>query len=680
MIAPPGELSAILFGVHGVRGSIRGFRTAAAVSVIMLGLGGSVCVTGASAGALSADDEHLYKLAFDSAHKQKFDWALSAIHKAHNKLLAKVLEWQYYVTPGSGAEFGEITTFIKANPDWPQQATLERRAEEAITAATPKSAIIDWFDQHAPTSVDGAMAYGKALLDQGRADEATDLVRKFWISGNFGQAQERIFLNNFEEQIRDEDDIARLDRLMWDHHDDAIRQQMTRVDADHKLLAQARLAFDNEASNSESLAKNLPASVKDDPGLIYEWVRYRRNHDDDDGAIQLLRDPAHDQVRPDLWWSERAVLARRALQKGNISVAYDLAQNHNQVDGTGYADAEWLSGWIALRFLSDATQGLDHFSRMYDHVVIPRSRSRAAYWAGRAAEALGQGDEAVRWFNLAAQNVTTFYGQLAVDRLHQDQQWALPPDPKPTPADIAQFERQEMTQAAHLLGQIKETELVKPFMLRAIDLAQTPGERELAANLALSLGRPDIAVTVAKQSERQGVPLIQSGYPVLPSAGEKPEHALVLSLIRQESAFHADAVSSVGAKGLMQLMPATAAQIAKALKVAFKKKDNLSAQLTANPALNIKLGSAYVGDLLSDFNGSYVLTAAAYNAGPGRVRHWVKDMGDPRGSEVDPIDWIESIPYYETRDYVQRVLEATQIYRRKLGAATTSQLDRDIKR
>ena len=646
----------------------------------MLGLGGSVCVTGASAGALTADDEHLYKLAFDSAHKQKFDWALSAIHKAHNKLLAKVLEWQYYVTPGSGAEFGEITTFIKANPDWPQQATLERRAEEAITAATPKSAIIDWFDQHAPTSVDGAMAYGKALLDQGRADEATDLVRKFWISGNFGQAQERIFLNDFEEQIRDQDDIARLDRLMWDHHDDAIRQQMTRVDADHKLLAQARLAFDNEASNSESLAKNLPASVKDDPGLIYEWVRYRRNHDDDDGAIQLLRDPAHDQVRPDLWWSERAVLARRALQKGNISVAYDLAQNHNQVDGTGYADAEWLSGWIALRFLSDATQGLDHFSRMYDHVVIPRSRSRAAYWAGRAAEALGQGDEAVRWFNLAAQNVTTFYGQLAVDRLHQDQQWALPPDPKPTPADIAQFERQEMTQAAHLLGQIKETELVKPFMLRAIDLAQTPGERELAANLALSLGRPDIAVTVAKQSERQGVPLIQSGYPVLPSAGEKPEHALVLSLIRQESAFHADAVSSVGAKGLMQLMPATAAQIAKALKVAFKKKDNLSAQLTANPALNIKLGSAYVGDLLSDFNGSYVLTAAAYNAGPGRVRHWVKDMGDPRGSEVDPIDWIESIPYYETRDYVQRVLEATQIYRRKLGAATTSQLDRDIKR
>jgi soluble lytic murein transglycosylase len=642
----------------------------------MLCLGG----TAAQAGALSADDEHLYKLAFDSAHKQKFDWALTASHRAHNKLLAKVLEWQYYVTPNSGAEFGEITEFMKANPDWPQQTTLERRAEEAITAGTSKSAMLEWFDQHPPTSVDGAMGYAKALLDQGRTDQATELVRKFWISGNFGQIQERLYLNNFEELIRDEDDIARLDRLMWDHNDAAIRQQMSRVDADHKLLAQARLAFDNEASNAESLAARLPASVKDDPGLIYEWTRYRRNHDNDDGAIQLLRHPSHDQVRPDLWWIERAVLARRALQKGNVSTAYDLAQNHGQTDGAGYAEAEWLSGWIALRFLSDATQGLDHFSRMYDHVATPQSRSRAAYWAGRSCEVLGQGDEAVRWFNLAAQNVTTFYGQLAVGRIHQDQLWALPADPKPTPSDIAQFERQEMTQAAHLLGQIKETDLVRPFMLRAIDLAQTPGERELAANLAASLGRPDIAVTVAKQSERQGVPLIQSGYPVLPTASDKPEHALVLALIRQESAFHTEAVSGAGAMGLMQLMPQTAAQLAKALKVVFKKKDNLNTQLTKNASLNVKLGSAYVGDLLNDFNGSYILTAAAYNAGPGRVRHWLKDMGDPRTADVDPVDWIESIPYSETRNYVERVLEGTQIYRRKLGEATHSQLDKDIRR
>ena len=666
-------------GLVGVRRSIRGIRVSAAISVVMLCLGLSLGTKAAWAGALSADDEHLYKLAFDSAHKQHFDWALTSVHKAHNKLLAKVLEWQYYVTPGSGAEFGEITDFMRTNPDWPQQTTLERRAEEAITAATPRSLIVEWFNARAPATVEGAMAYGKALLDQGHTEQATELVRKFWISSNFGQVQERLFLNNFEDLIRDEDDLARLDRLLWDHQETGIRAQVTRVDADHKLLAQARMAFDNDASNAVSLAQRLPASVKNDPGLIYEWVRYLRNHDDDEGAIQLLRHPEHDKGRAELWWTERAILARRALQKGNISIAYDLAQNHGQTDGAGFADAEWLSGWIALRFLNDATQGLDHFARMYDHVATPQSRSRAAYWAGRSNEALGQGDESVRWYNQAAQNVTTFYGQLAVGRIHQDQLWPLPPDPKPSAADIAQFERQEMTQVAHLLGEIKETDLVRPFMLKAVELAQTPGERELAAKLAQSLGRPDIAVTVAKQSERQGVPLIQSGYPMLPAAGDKPEPALVLALIRQESAFHAEAVSTAGAMGLMQLMPQTAAHLAKALKVVFKKKDNLNAQLTKNPSLNVKLGSAYVGDLLSDFNGSYVLTAAAYNAGPGRVRHWLKDMGDPRGPDVDPVDWIESIPYSETRNYVERVLEGTQIYRRKLGAQT-SLLDRDIRR
>lgn len=630
--------------------------------------------------ALSAEDEKIYRLAFDSSRKQHFDWALSAARKAHNKLLAKVLQWQYFTSPNSGADFEEITDFIRANPNWPQQTTLLRRAEEAITAATSKTAVIAWFDSHPPQTVDGATAFAKALIDQNRAAQATELVRKIWVNGNFGQVQERQFLSNFEDLLRDEDDVARLDRLLWDHQDAAVRLQAGRVDNDHRLLAQARTAFDDDASNAETLASRLPASVRNDPGLIYEWVRYRRGHDMDEGAIQLLRHPSHDQGRPDLWWTERAILARRALQHGEVSVAYDIAQNHGQTSGSGYADAEWLSGWIALRFLGDATQGLDHFSRMYDHVVTPQSRARAAYWAGRAAEALGRGDEAVRWFNQSAQNVTTFYGQLAVSHVHQGDLWTLPADPTPTAEDRTAFEHQEMVEVAHLLGQIKETDLVKPFMLKMIEVAQTPGQRELAANLALSLNRADIAVTVAKQSERQGVPLIGSGYPMLHTPAERPEPALLLSLIRQESAFHYEAVSKAGALGLMQLMPQTAAELARALKIVFKRKDNLNSALTRDPALNMKLGAAYVGDLLDRFNGSYLLSVAAYNAGPARIRKWLKDMGDPRANDVDSVDWIESIPFAETRDYVERVLECTQIYRRKLGIAKTSMIDRDIKR
>ena len=224
--------------------------------------------------------------------------------------------------------------------------------------------------------------------------------------------------------------------------------------------------------------------------------------------------------------------------------------------------------------------------------------------------------------------------------------------------------------------------MIRPFMFRMNELAKTPGQRALAANLATSLGRSDIAVAVAKKSEREGVPLITSGYPI-PHLNQSasPEQALVLGLIRQESAFHFEAVSPVGARGLMQLMPDTAIRVAHAVGMKFKKQKTLDTALTADPSLNVKLGSAYMDDLLGNFNGSYILSIAAYNAGPGRVRHWLKDNGDPRTKDVDAIDWIESIPYSETRNYVQRVLEGVQIYRRRLGASgLTYSLDNDLKR
>jgi soluble lytic murein transglycosylase len=639
-----------------------------------------LCLGGASARAveLSADDDALYRQAFDLIHKRRFDLALAAIPQATDRRLAKVLEEQYYAAANSGAPFDQIVGFLRANPDWPQRGLLERRAEEAITDATPKSALVEWFDGHAPVTVAGVMAYAQALQELGRGNQAAELARKFWVSGTLDDGQQHQFLDKFGTMLRAGDDLARLDRLLWSHQEAAARLQMPRVDADHKLLAAARLALGDDASNAETLAAALPASVKDDPGLIYEWVRYRRNHDDDDGAIQLLRDPAHDQGRPDLWWTERTILIHRALQKGNVSVAYDIAQTHGQT--TDAIEAEWLSGWIALRFLNDARQGLDHFSRFYDHVATPRNRARAAYWAGRAAEALGQGDEAVRWFNLAAQNVTTFYGQLAEDHLGPDRVTALPPAPEPLPADIARFDQLEATQLALLLSQIKEGDLARVFLVKAFELSQTPGEKVLAADLATSLGQPDIAVTIARQSERQGNLLIQFGYPLLHLEGNVPEQALVLSLILKESAFHSDLVSGAGARGLMQLMPPTAAELAKSLKLAADGKDSLNTRLTRDPALNIKLGSAYVGDLLNSFSGSYVLTAAAYNAGPNRVKRWLREMGDPRTPGVDPIDWIENIPFWETRDYVERVLEATQIYRRKLGTASRPLLEQDLRR
>ena len=645
----------------------------------------AVLVCGAApvkANLLSPDDEKFYRQAFDASQRDHNDWALSFAAKAHDKLLGKVLRWQIYTQPGSGMTFGEITDFIRSNPDWPQMATLRRRAEEAISVATPDGPVLEWFNAQAPQTVSGAMAYGKALINAGQNDKAEALLRKTWVEGNFGPLQERQFLNSFSDLLRPEDQIRRLDRLLWDHLDSSAEHQILRVEEPYRLVAQARMALDNSASNGESLAARVPDRYREDPGLIYELVHYRRQHDRDDQAIEMLHRISGDQPHAELWWVERAVLARRALGRGNVSLAYDLAKDHGRLEGAALADAEWLAGWIALRFLDDREVALSHFQNLYDRVQTPQSRSRGAYWAGRAAEVLGRGDESVRWFNQAAQHITTFYGQLAASRLQQDQQWPLPADPLPSAEDIHVFEKNELVRAAHMLVEIKETDLLRPFMLRMIDLAQTPGQRALAANLATAAGRSDIAVTIARHSEHDGVPLIASGYPVPPlSAADKPERALVLGLIRQESAFHHGAVSSAGARGLMQLMPATAAKIAKALKMVFHRKEALAHALTNDPSLNVKLGSAYLADLLDDFNGSYVLSVASYNAGPARVRHWVKDQGDPRSSEVDTVDWIESIPFSETRNYVQRVLEGVQVYRRRLGSTNLAlSLERDLKR
>ncbi|PKU21350.1 lytic transglycosylase domain-containing protein [Telmatospirillum siberiense] len=631
---------------------------------------------------LSADDEKLYHEAFNAARNDHYDWAQAAAAKAHSKLLAKVLQWQYYTQANSGAGFAEITAFIRANPTWPQISTLQRRAEEVITAATPDSVILDWFSTSAPQTVDGAMAYGRALINAGQNEKALKLLRDTWVGGNFGPIQERQFLDTFQEILRDEEDDARFDRLLWTHQEQAAARQLSRVDDSFRLLAQARLALDNDEANAEALAARLPERFKNDPGLLYELVHYRRQHDKDDQAIALLSHPAADTVHPEMWWTERAVLARRALAQGRISQAYEIARRHGQMDGAGFADAEWFSGWIALRFLSDYEVALGHFTRMFERVSSAQSRSRAAYWAGRASDALGRGDDSVRWYNLAAVHITTFYGQLAAGRLNRDQLWPLPADPEPTAADHENFERHELVRVARMLGQIKETDLIRPFMMRMAELSDSPGTRTLAAGLASTLGRSDIAVSVAKRSEREGVPIVTSGYPVPRlNTADRPERALVFGVIRQESAFYHQAVSPAGARGLMQLMPTTAAKIAKAMNVVFKKKEALANALTQDPGLNVKLGSAYLEDLLADFNGSYILSVASYNAGPSRVRKWMRDLGDPRQPDVDAVDWIESIPFAETRNYVQRVLEGVQVYRRRLGVTDpTLSLERDVKR
>ena len=392
-------------------------------------------------------------------------------------------------------------------------------------------------------------------------------------------------------------------------------------------------------------------------------MRWRRRKERDDEARALLAHPPAKLVQPDLWFAERSILARRALRTGQASVAYELVGNAGETSGATLAEAEWLAGWIALRFLNNPDKAIQHFAKLHDSVRFPVSQARGAYWAGRAAEAKKDPVLAKQWYGKAAKHVTTFYGQLAAPLVGSSLKQLIPPDPKPSPAARKAFDNLELVKATKLIARAKNRAWLRSFVLTVMEEVKTPADQELVAELAVALQRPDLAVLASKHAVRLGVQFVATGYPTSPVLnGSKLETALQLAVIRQESAFDPEAASGAGARGLMQLMPATAKGLARELRLTYTPE-----KLTNDPNYNMTLGSHYLGNIIANFNGSYAMGLAAYNAGPSRVHAWIKAYGDPRTGAVDMIDWIELIPFEETRTYVQRVMENLSIYRTRLN-------------
>jgi peptidoglycan lytic transglycosylase len=360
-----------------------------------------------------------------------------------------------------------------------------------------------------------------------------------------------------------------------------------------------------------------------------------------------------------------------------MSVGYRISNGFGATEGLTFAEGEWLSGWIALRSLDDYKVAYDHFTTLYAGVGTTISKARGAYWAGRAAEDMGDVATAQNWYRAAATNNTAYYGQLAAARLGSVDALTFAPMPRPTPAETAAFDKRELVRAVRLLGQLDQESRARPFLTAMADGTSDPDTLRLTADLGRELHRDDLAVMVAKIARDKGVDLIDYLYPLRSvPAGPGPEQALTLAVIRQESAFELGAVSPAGALGLMQLMPSTAKHVAKSEKLRYRKQD-----LTRSAEYNMRLGRAYLQELLDHFDQSYVLAIAAYNAGPDRVSGWISQYGDPRDHGVDVVDWIETIPISETRNYVQRVLENLQVYRHRLGEVQVAQsLQQDLLR
>ncbi len=614
----------------------------------------------ARAEMLSSADRQIYRDAFAAAKSGNWPAAERDAAQGKDPLPRKVLRWLEYRS-GSGASFSEIADFVKNNPDWPGKKRLRQRAEE-IVAGVPDPVLRDWFKQFPPLTPYGKLREAELLLAAGQQAAGLAEIRDVWINAELSAFDEKSILQRFPHIIRNEDHIKRLDRLVWDGLAESAHRVMARVPSDYRLLADARLKLAAFQPGVEGAVAKVPAYLQNDPGLQYERLRWRRRKEFYDSAIEILLNPPKDLVRPAAWWVERQALARHVLVEGKSALAYKLVVKHGLSEGPAYAEAEFFAGWLVLRFQHDPHAAYDHFVALYNAVKLPISLARGSYWAGRAAEELKSAKLAADWFGTAAKHSTTYYGQLAAAKIGESPRIA--PEPKAEPAVVAEFHRRELVRVVEMLAEIGDDDHVNSFAERLSDLAKTPEEHAMLAQLTDSIGRPDLSIAVAKKAGYAGVPLVNHGYPVrdLPPGGSEVERPLLLAMTRQESAFDRGAVSSAGARGLMQLMPGTASQIAKSRQIPFS-----ASRLLTDPRYNLTLGRAYVEDLLGRFNGSYVLSIAAYNAGPARVHEWMDDFGDPRAKKADVVDWVESIPFNETRNYVQRVLENLQIYRMRLG-------------
>ncbi len=617
--------------------------------------------------ALNPKDRAAVGEAFAAADSSDWSRAFRLVEDVADPLPAVTLRWLRMIEGHEPGDFPTIAHFLLSHPDWPAPEELQIVAEGTITDPADHELIRRFFQDRAPLTTRGSIRYAEALFRINQDEAAKALIRRAWVEGDFSPAEEQKFYRKYRGLLTAHDQIDRLNNLLWDDRRRSAGRMLERVPDDYRKLAAARLRLQRRQARVDGAVEAVPAALQNDPGLVLDRLRWRRQHHLDNAVITLLLDPPDQLGRPALWWFERELQIRRALRARNFDLAYQLASRHGQTKGEEFVTAEWLTGWLALRFERQPDLALRHFERLYAGTGSPLDQARAAYWAGRAAAAQGDPAQAGQWYQRAARFHVAYYGQLAADELGR----AYRPPPPPPVADAgerATFESKELVRVARMLIEVGAPDELTPFLLRLVELASSPEEVGLVGELAAASGRPDLVAQVGRFATYDGQINEVAAFPIpdierliRPPKGE-PEPALLLGIARQESVFNTWGTSTEGAQGVLQLMPQTASLMARSLGLHYNR-----GLLTGNPDYNIRLGSHYLQTLLDRYREP-ALAIAAYNAGPGRVDEWLRLHGDPRqGDRYALIDWIELIPFDETRNYVQRVLEGRNMYRRRLA-------------
>lgn len=595
------------------------------------------------------------------------DWVRAA-HMAQqipDPMAAVLVEW-FRLRAGEG-DWREYTAFLSRNPDWPGLRRLRSMGEANMPDTLRSATVRAYFEDQPPQRGRGVLRLASAYQTIGRTADARAEAIRAWTSFSLAKSEEDALLRDYSG-ILSRHHEARLDMLLWRGLTREAQRMLPRVNAGQRALAEARIALRRTAAGVDALIEKVPEALSKHPGLTYERFNWRVKKDRWDEAEEMLLGLARakaDLGRPASWAPRRRGFARRALRRGEANNAYLMASRHG-LDADGgydYADLEWLSGYIALRHFRKPDLAVEHFSRFRDAVSTPISLGRAGYWLGRAQDAANEPEKAREAYQLGATYQTSFYGQLAAQRGELPTDASLIGHQAEGTWQGADFLGSSVFRAGLLLHYADEQRYVRWFFTHMAETMSQSDQAKLA-QLALEIERPHVALRIAKEAAKQGRVISAPYYPVTELAyfGVDVPAELAMAIARQESELNPQASSPAGARGLMQIMPATARGVAQELGVEYSKS-----RLANDWRYNARLGIAYLSGLIEQYRGSVLLAAAAYNAGPTRVNSWIEEYGDPRRRDIDEIDWIENIPFRETRNYVQRILESLHVYRLRIN-------------
>ena len=626
------------------------------------------------------DSEH-FRRGLRAANKRHWVDLEDQIRKLNDPTAKDVLRW-VRAARNPNVSFKDISYVVHDLSNWPRMTSIRAKAE-GILFDVPLSAnkTIDWFQGKEPVSGEGRAALARAHYKRGNKVSGDLWLKSAWRESKLTRARQQELFKHYRGKLTQEDHAVRADHLIWQgrrHHSKA-EALLPHMAKKQRALMNARIRVASNRSGMDAAIKAVPQEYRNEAGLLYERAKWRRRKKTKDYALPVylqIVNPPLDLAGREAIWREKRIMLRWAIENKKYNQAYQLSTNHGLTRGGGFAEAEFTAGWLALTKLNQPQKAAEHFKTLKNGVSLSVSLSRAAYWQARAAETLGD-PNAQAYYSEASGYTNTYYGQLAADKVGGSPSQLVLPVEADTAALKPAFEGDPRVRAMHLLGEAGEERFFTNFAFHLDDVLDDKRQLSLLSQLSKDYGYMRPSLRAAKQASRFQSMLTDSGYPKVEEIESLPakfDIPFVYAVARQESEFEFNVVSSAKAYGMMQMIDSTAKYTARKHRIPYSRS-----KLTADRDYSAKLGAHHLHDLLDMFDGSYILAAAAYNAGPHRSKTWIKAYGDPRTGEIDPIDWVESIPFSETRNYVQRVMENMQVYRaRRNDNQSNNQIYRDL--